>query len=73
MKVLDKKSDLMKEIEDKYCGKYGVPNLEHLLRYLFIEEEMNRYQIADVLGISSITVQRWINKIDLTGIRIHFD
>lgn len=51
----------MKDIEKRYGG-----DIEEILRGLYVDKNMNLYDMANELGISHVTLIKWLK---LAGVR----
>lgn len=57
MKKINKKSDTMKSIEDKWNME-----IEEILRQLFVDEDKTNQQMLDELSISYVTLFKWLKR-----------
>lgn len=55
MKVIHNKTTLMLNVENK-----KQQNIEELLRMMYVDQNMNIYDICEELGISYVTALKWL-------------
>lgn len=66
MKRIPNKTTHMKAIETKLGG-----GIEETLRRLFVDENKSLYEIAQILGVSYVTVVKWLALAGVYSRRLH--
>lgn len=65
MKPFGSKNGTVRQIEERY----GLP-IEEVLRSLYVDKNMPKVQMAQVLGVSYVTIVRWLDRAGVYGRQI---
>ena len=60
------RTDKLIELEKEFAEPLGI-DIREFLRLLYVEERVNPYDIADMLGVSARTIYNWLDDMDLYG------